>query len=62
MEWRHVERFRGPRGYADPSVELTEQPYQFHWDDLEVRYPGKADEFSGTPSFAEQLVVLDRLS
>jgi hypothetical protein len=57
-----VERFRGPGGYTDPSVELREQPLSFHWDDLEVRYPGKADEFSGTPSCVAQFVVLDQLS
>lgn len=43
VEWRHVERFRGTAGYADPSVELQVQPLSSRWDDLVVRFPGEAD-------------------
>ena len=58
VDWLHPTRFRGAGGYANPSVELSEAPYSLSFDSLVERAPGEADEFSGTTSFVEQVVLL----
>ena len=58
VEWLHPTRFRGPNGYADPSIELRLAPFDYSFNSLVERFPGEADEFLGTPSVMKQIIML----